>query len=445
MAKEYGMKPLFYAGLMMLFTMTSAFGQTQAFIPSNGDDLVVQVTASADPEAFDSVTLADGPYGAAVLPNGSYVLVTREEGDLVTAIPLDDFTDTSAQENIAVGSQPRGVAVESRGLYAYVANFGDDTVSRVNTLNWAVTATYDVGDGPWGVAAVYDEVDATVKVYVSNHEADSVSIISNGGVEEIENIGDGPLGVALTPDGRYLYVALYNADQVAIIDTDSLSVVKTLTVGNAPWGVAVGVEGAYVFVTNSGSNTVSLIDTGTQTVSATYSTGGQPFGVAAPSNGIYAYVVNHAGNSLTKITPASAAVQTIGAGEIDGAYGLGTFFGAVPPDAPSDLVAEAQSASKITLTWTDNSDDEVGYKIERRKDGEAAFTQVAKVNAGVTSYSSLGLERDTSYDFRVRAYAEAADSGYSNEATATTSDEKFSWCFIGSLIAPSSLRSPAAY
>jgi YVTN family beta-propeller protein len=282
-------------------------------------------------------------------------------------------------------------------------------------------------------------------VYVSNHEADSVSIISNGGVEEIENVGDGPLGVALSTDGRYLYVALYNADRVAIIDTDSLSVVKTLTVGDAPWGVAVGAEGAYVFVTNSGSNSVSLIDTGSQTVSATYSTGGQPFGVAAPSNGTYAYVVNHAGNSLTKITPALAAVETIAAGEIDGGYGLGAFFGAVPPDAPGDLVAEAQSASKITLTWTDNSDDEVGFKIERRKDGEAAFTQVARVNAGVTSYSSLGLERDTSYDFRVRAYAEAADSGYSNEATATTSDEKFSWCFIGSLITPFSLRSPAAY
>jgi YVTN family beta-propeller protein len=440
------MRQLIYLALALAcVTVSSAYGQTDAYIPSRGDDQVVRVTASEDPEVIDAVALEGAPYGAAVLPDNSYVVVTREDGDLATAIPLDDFNTTGSRADIDVGDQPRGVAVESRGNYAYVANYGDGTVTRIYTPTWTVSSTIDLANelsvasdavGPWGVAASYDEVASTPRVYVANHLADSIAVITNGGVEIIESakVGDGPLGLALTPDGRYLIVALYYDDAVAVIDTDSLSRETTLSVGDAPWGVAVGGDGAYAYVTNSGSDTVSVIDTTTWSVVATYATGDEPLGVAAPVNGDYAYVVNRTGDSITRISHPAATLETIGSGDIDGAYALGAFFGADPPTAPSDLSAKADSASKIELTWTDNADDEEGFKIEQRKDGEEAFTQVAKVNADVIAYTRSGLERDTTYDFRVRAYVAAADSEYSGEATATTTDEKFSWCFIGCLL-----------
>jgi C1A family cysteine protease/fibronectin type 3 domain-containing protein len=92
-----------------------------------------------------------------------------------------------------------------------------------------------------------------------------------------------------------------------------------------------------------------------------------------------------------------------------------------PPAAPSSLTAQAVSTSQIDLTWTDNADDETGFKIERcTGTGCSDFAQIATVGANVTSYSNTGLAAATSYSYRVRAYNGAGDSGYSSTATAVT-------------------------
>jgi beta-lactamase superfamily II metal-dependent hydrolase/transcriptional regulator CtsR len=89
------------------------------------------------------------------------------------------------------------------------------------------------------------------------------------------------------------------------------------------------------------------------------------------------------------------------------------------PAAPSGLVATAVSTSQINLSWSDNSTNEDGFRIERRASG-GSFTQIDTVGAGVTTYSSMGLASSTTYEYRVRAYNTAGSSAYSNTASATT-------------------------
>jgi C1A family cysteine protease len=92
-----------------------------------------------------------------------------------------------------------------------------------------------------------------------------------------------------------------------------------------------------------------------------------------------------------------------------------------PPAAPTGLAATAASSSQINLTWTDNADNETGFKIERCTGaGCSDFAQIATVGAGVTSYSNTGLAASTSYSYRVRAYNAGGDSEYSNTASAVT-------------------------
>ncbi len=88
------------------------------------------------------------------------------------------------------------------------------------------------------------------------------------------------------------------------------------------------------------------------------------------------------------------------------------------PDAPSDLTAQALVVGKIELNWTDNSDNEDGFKIER-KSGTGSFALIDDVTAGVTTYTDMTVTAGETYTYRVYAYNTAGNSGFSNEASAT--------------------------
>jgi predicted phage tail protein len=87
------------------------------------------------------------------------------------------------------------------------------------------------------------------------------------------------------------------------------------------------------------------------------------------------------------------------------------------PAAPSGLTATAGKRS-VTLNWTDNSNNETGFKIERSTDG-VNFTQITTVGANVVTYKNTGLTSGTTYQYRVRATNGSGDSAYSNVASAT--------------------------
>jgi parallel beta-helix repeat protein len=95
-------------------------------------------------------------------------------------------------------------------------------------------------------------------------------------------------------------------------------------------------------------------------------------------------------------------------------------FDSYPLDAPSGLAATAISSVRVDLSWTDNSSDETGFKIERKTGEGGTYAQIATRSANVTTYSNTGLTQNTIYYYRVRAYNASGDSAFSNEAAATT-------------------------
>ena len=90
------------------------------------------------------------------------------------------------------------------------------------------------------------------------------------------------------------------------------------------------------------------------------------------------------------------------------------------PNAPSGLGASVISASRIDLSWVDNSTDETGFELKRATD--SGFTQnvVWIGNIQGTSYSNTGLASNTTYYYKVRAEGATQDSAYSSAVNATT-------------------------
>jgi len=89
------------------------------------------------------------------------------------------------------------------------------------------------------------------------------------------------------------------------------------------------------------------------------------------------------------------------------------------PIAPSNLRATAVSRGQVNLSWTDNSDNEAGFKIGRSING-VDFTSLPLVSANVTSYKDMTVEGSTKYYYRVRAYNNFGYSARSNVASLTT-------------------------
>jgi hypothetical protein len=91
------------------------------------------------------------------------------------------------------------------------------------------------------------------------------------------------------------------------------------------------------------------------------------------------------------------------------------------PVAPSSLGAAALAADTVHLTWTDNSSDEAGFRLERSGNG-VEFAEIATLGAGTTAFTDTGLNARTSYWYRLRAFNAAGHSDFSATAGVTTPD-----------------------
>ena len=90
------------------------------------------------------------------------------------------------------------------------------------------------------------------------------------------------------------------------------------------------------------------------------------------------------------------------------------------PAAPSALTATSGGKGSASLSWTDNSNNEESFAIERSTSMSGGFIQVATVAANVRTYIDNTLFRKTTYYYRVRAVNSGGKSGYSNVVSVKT-------------------------
>lgn len=97
-----------------------------------------------------------------------------------------------------------------------------------------------------------------------------------------------------------------------------------------------------------------------------------------------------------------------------------TWSAGCAPAAPINLNATAGTSSlTATLTWTDHSSDETGFKVERSTDGNI-FTEIAIVPENTSSYTDNTVAAQTFYHYRIYAFNATGSSVFSNIATVTT-------------------------
>src|SRR5437667_361343 len=92
------------------------------------------------------------------------------------------------------------------------------------------------------------------------------------------------------------------------------------------------------------------------------------------------------------------------------------------PVAPSGLTITTITSSSVSLAWTDNSNNETGFKIQRKQGATGAYTTIKTTLANVITYtdSDSVLLDGIQYYYKVSATNSAGDSAYSNEVNGIT-------------------------
>lgn len=127
---------------------------------------------------------------------------------------------------------------------------------------------------------------------------------------------------------------------------------------------------------------------------------------------------------VTGLAPGSTVVTATAGGRSGEA--TVTVIDPVPPDPPSGLRAEALSADEVRLTWTDASDNEDAFEIQREvaaAPGEVqtpSFQGLAVVDADETSYTDTAVTGGTTFRYRIRAVNAFGRSDFSGPGEATT-------------------------
>lgn len=153
---------------------------------------------------------------------------------------------------------------------------------------------------PWSVTANNDGT----RVYVAiGNERDGEVVAIDGFTTRpsaVARVGANPMGLAITPDNRYLLVAA-RGSYVTVLDAFTLQPVTQIPVGLSPFHIVVRPDGTKAYVTCRTSNAVAVINLGQMTPGPVIPVGNNPLGIAVTSNGAHVYVANQGSGTVSII------------------------------------------------------------------------------------------------------------------------------------------------
>lgn len=200
-------------------------------------------------------------------------------------------------------------------LYGYASNADSNLLTVFNKKTMQVTNSIATGRRPAGLAVD----NRRRRLFVACSGADrieEIDILQGAVVGQITmRLGDQPLELALTPDGRLLVSANYGSNTVSIIDAGSRIERERVSVGQKPTDVVVDAAGRRAFVVNSRSNSVSVVDLDRSALAGSLPVETTPLRAAIEPRSERLFVIHrNSPNLLAVDTRALTVVQKIFAG-----------------------------------------------------------------------------------------------------------------------------------
>ncbi len=243
---------------------------------------------------------------------------------------------------------PRFASFTPDGRHAYISTYGDDDAGVVEVLDIASNAILKdipVGLRPYSLAVTPNGRE----VWVPDHDSSALSVIdtSTDTVVATIPVAPNPHWISFTPDGRTAFVADHESNLVSVIDVAGRTVRATIPVPESPHCVVVSPDGSQALVASYNAASVSFIDTATLRVTTT-GVGRNPQSIAYARDGRHAYVADNGSGSVSVLDTATRQVTaTLG-------VGAGPDDVAVSPDDRYAFVAAEEANAVTVLSIADN-------------------------------------------------------------------------------------------
>ena len=246
----------------------------------SGQPLLLRTLESGqDPESFD------------LSRDGKTLYVSNEETAEMSVL---DLASGKVKQKVPVGREPEGVTVRPDGKVVYVTSESDGEVTAVDTKKLKVLAQIPTGPRPRVIISFTPNGKTAFASCENGREVTVIDVAKNAAVDHIKIepvaktvLGPRPMGMALSPDAKTLYVALGRGEAVAVVDVATHKVARLIDgVGSRPWGIAgQRQKSKTIYTANGPSNDVSVVDAVSGKVEKRIKTGGLPWGLLLAPHG----------------------------------------------------------------------------------------------------------------------------------------------------------------
>ena len=222
------------------------------------------------------------------------LLVGNKSADSVWRLSVRDGRKIG---EFRTGKAPHEIAVAGNGRFALVSNYGRETsgntLSVLDLVGGKPTRSIDLGEhgAPHGLRLLPGDKRALV----TTEGSASLLIVDvdRGVVERVIEVGEGTGHmVALSPDAKTAYVTKINAGTLSRVDLAAGLKVQERVAGRGAEGVAVSPDGKEVWVTNRQEDSITVHDPVTLAIKRRMSSKGFPIRVLFTADGRHALVTN---------------------------------------------------------------------------------------------------------------------------------------------------------
>ncbi len=193
------------------------------------------------------------PKEVQVSPDDNWVYVSNWDSNTVTVIDAHTYQIVAT---IPVYGTPRGIVFSPDSTRAYICIMGGNTLTKVNVAaGHTIVNQIPCGENPRH--AVITKDGSTI--YVSNNIPGTVTRIDRMSetITGVATVGYQARTIAMTPDEAYLFVCVYGTENIACVDTASMTTLFEVP-ATKPIGMVVSPTGDRLFLSNYSPPQVSV-------------------------------------------------------------------------------------------------------------------------------------------------------------------------------------------